>query len=88
MQRAARAVALRSHPTFASPSPVATRLWLDKEVTTSYSANACWGFDEGVGMTWFDLKKLHAPAHDAEAGAVLERGLLTPPSASSSEGGA
>ena len=30
---------------------LATRLFLDRNVPTPYTANACWGFDEGVGMT-------------------------------------
>ena len=38
---------------------LATRLFLDAVVDTAYSANACWGFDEGVGMTMFDITKLH-----------------------------
>lgn len=38
---------------------LATRLYLDKVVDTPYSANACWGFDKGVGMTFFDITKLH-----------------------------
>ena len=51
---------------------LATRLFLDGPVDAPYSANACWGFDDRVGMTWFDLRTLHAPAYDGEAGAVLE----------------
>lgn len=38
---------------------LATRLYLDTFVDTPYSANACWGFDKGVGMTFFDITKLH-----------------------------
>ena len=38
---------------------LATRLFLDGPVETPYSANACWGFDDKVGMTWFDITKLH-----------------------------
>ena len=53
-------------------SVLATRLFLDREVPTQHTANACWGFDEGVGMTWFDIKKLHAPALDGEPGSVIE----------------
>ena len=52
-------------------SVLATRLFLDRPVPTAYTANACWGFDEGVGMTFFDIKRLHAPAYDGE-GSVLE----------------
>jgi len=40
-------------------SVLATRLYLDTVLDTKYSANACWGFDEGVGMTFFDITKLH-----------------------------
>jgi uncharacterized protein with NAD-binding domain and iron-sulfur cluster len=40
-------------------SVLATRLYLDSILDTPYSANACWGFDEGVGMTMFDITKLH-----------------------------
>ena len=38
---------------------LATRIYLDTVLDTEYSANACWGFDEGVGMTFFDITKLH-----------------------------
>ena len=38
---------------------LATRLYLDRYVDTPYSANACWGFDPNVGMTFFDITKLH-----------------------------
>lgn len=38
---------------------LATRLYLDKILDTPYSANACWGFDRAVGMTMFDITKLH-----------------------------
>jgi len=53
-------------------SVLATRLFLDVDVPTEYTANACWGFDGGVGMTVFDIKALHAPALDDEPGAILE----------------
>ena len=42
-------------------SVLAMRLFLDVDIETPHTANACWGFDEGVGMTWFDIKRLHAP---------------------------
>jgi uncharacterized protein with NAD-binding domain and iron-sulfur cluster len=38
---------------------LATRLYLDRIIDTPFSANACWGFDRGVGMTFFDITKLH-----------------------------
>jgi len=50
---------------------LATRLFLDRDVATPYAANACWGFDDKVGMTWFDLTRLHAPRFAGE-GAVVE----------------
>lgn len=40
-------------------SVLATRLYLDREIATPYTANACWGFDPGVGMTFFNIKALH-----------------------------
>lgn len=55
---------------------LATRLYLDKFVDTPYSANACWGFDEGVGMTFFDITKLHglgdANNSDGTEGSIIE----------------
>ena len=56
---------------------LATRLFFDRDVETPYSANACWGFDDKVGQTWFDLKKLHAPRLDGEPGSG-RRGRLLP----------
>lgn len=56
-------------------SVLATRIYLDKKIDTPYSANACWGFDEDVGMTWFDITKLHDDPHsadDAGTGSVIE----------------
>jgi len=40
-------------------SVLATRLFLDRHVPVPYTANACWGFDKGVGMTMFDIRALH-----------------------------
>lgn len=56
-------------------SVLATRLYFDKIIPTAYSANACWGFDDGVGMTFFDIKKIHgddAPAVTGTQGSVIE----------------
>ncbi|KAL3782397.1 hypothetical protein HJC23_005445 [Cyclotella cryptica] len=47
---------------------LATRLFLDTVLDTPYSANACWGFDKGVGMTMFDITKLHGNSNDTEEG--------------------
>lgn len=51
---------------------LATRLWFDRRVPLQYSANPAWGFEDGVGTTFFDLSALHAPAHALEAGQVIE----------------
>lgn len=55
-------------------SVLATRLYLDKEVPTPYTANACWGFDEGVGMTMFNIRELHGRYSEVSEndGSVLE----------------
>jgi uncharacterized protein with NAD-binding domain and iron-sulfur cluster len=56
-------------------SVLATRVFLDKDVRVPYSANACWGFDDGVGMTVFDIKALHgenARTVEGAPGSVLE----------------
>ena len=56
-------------------SVLATRIFLDHNVTVPYSANACWGFDDNIGMTMFDIRTLHG--NDAETvrdapGSVIE----------------
>ena len=56
-------------------SVLATRLFLDKDVEIPYTANACWGFDDGVGMTVFDIKGLHGSEASTVAdapGSVIE----------------
>jgi uncharacterized protein with NAD-binding domain and iron-sulfur cluster len=56
-------------------SVLATRIFLNRHVPVPYSANACWGFDEGVGMTVFDIRALHgANASTVEdcPGSVIE----------------
>jgi len=50
----------RRYTNLRGTSVLATRLYLDRTIPTPYSANACWGFDRGVGMTFFDIGKLHA----------------------------
>jgi len=73
-----RAPVLAKRPEFArfgnlrGTDVLATRIWLDQVVDTPYWANACWGFDEEIGMTWFDVTRMHAPAHDHEPGSVIE----------------
>jgi len=51
---------------------LALRLWFDTPVTLPYSANPAWGFDEQVGMTFFDLREIQSPTFDSEPGAVIE----------------
>jgi uncharacterized protein with NAD-binding domain and iron-sulfur cluster len=53
-------------------SVLATRLYLDRHVDIPYAANACWGFDRGVGMTFFDIGTLHGEQQDAAPGSVVE----------------
>jgi uncharacterized protein with NAD-binding domain and iron-sulfur cluster len=56
-------------------SVLATRLFLDRNLTIPYSANACWGFDKGVGMTVFDIQALHGADASTVAdcpGSVIE----------------
>mmetsp|Transcript_5387 Transcript_5387/g.13535 ORF Transcript_5387/g.13535 Transcript_5387/m.13535 type:complete len:632 (+) Transcript_5387:158-2053(+) len=68
----------RRFPNLRGTGVLATRLYLDTFVDTPYSANACWGFDEGVGMTFFDITKLHglSTSEDNESerpsGSVIE----------------
>lgn len=50
---------------------LATRLWFDRNVTIPYASNACFGFDNTTGWTFFDLNALHDEFHD-EPGTVLE----------------
>ncbi|KAL7518190.1 hypothetical protein ACHAWX_003040 [Stephanocyclus meneghinianus] len=47
---------------------LATRLFLDTILDAPYSANACWGFDKGIGMTMFDITKLHGKSNHTETG--------------------
>ena len=54
---------------------LATRLYLDEVLDTEYSANACFGFDKGIGMTFFDITKLHGLDVTAETdgvGSIIE----------------
>lgn len=56
-------------------SVLATRVFLDREVDIPYTANACWGFDKGIGMTVFDIKGLHGSEASTVAdapGSVIE----------------
>ena len=52
---------------------LATRLYLDRYIDIPYSANACFGFDKGVGMTFFDITKIHGVDNEnKEDGTVIE----------------
>merc|ERR1712127_11357 len=68
----------RRFPNLRGTGVLATRLYLDTFVDTPYSANACWGFDEGVGMTYFDITKLHGldvntqSDSDGVSGSIIE----------------
>jgi uncharacterized protein with NAD-binding domain and iron-sulfur cluster len=56
-------------------SVLATRLFLDSNITVPYTANACYGFDRGIGMTMFDIGALHgrdAPTVAGTPGSVIE----------------
>jgi uncharacterized protein with NAD-binding domain and iron-sulfur cluster len=50
-------------------SVLATRLFLNRLIAIPYTANACWGFDKGVGMTMFDIKSIHGLSTE---GSVIE----------------
>ena len=49
----------RSFSNLRGTSVLATRIFLDRAVQVPYSANACWGFDDGIGMTMFDISTIH-----------------------------
>lgn len=51
---------------------LATRLYFDRILDTPYSANACFGFDDGVGMTMFDITKLHELGSSEVSGSIIE----------------
>lgn len=56
-------------------SVLATRIFLDRKIKVPYSANACWGFDDGIGMTMFDITTIHEVDKDPNAdfsGSILE----------------
>ncbi|CAI6006727.1 unnamed protein product, partial [Closterium sp. NIES-65] len=38
---------------------LAVRLWLDRKITIPKPSNACFGFDETTGWTFFDLNAIH-----------------------------
>lgn len=50
---------------------LATRLWFDRKVDIPRPSNACFGFDQTTGWTFFDLNVLHDEFRD-EPGTVIE----------------
>jgi uncharacterized protein with NAD-binding domain and iron-sulfur cluster len=50
---------------------LATRLWCDRKVEIPRPSNACFGFDQTTGWTFFDLNALHDEFQD-ESGTVIE----------------
>jgi uncharacterized protein with NAD-binding domain and iron-sulfur cluster len=50
---------------------LATRLWLDRTIPIPRPSNACFGFDQTTGWTFFDLNALHDDYQDTP-GTVIE----------------
>ncbi|MEA5465865.1 FAD-dependent oxidoreductase [Leptothoe sp. PORK10 BA2] len=50
---------------------LATRLWFDRKVEVPLPSNACFGFHQTTGWTFFDLNALHDEYKD-EPGSVIE----------------
>ncbi|TFI55575.1 FAD-dependent oxidoreductase [Mastigocladus laminosus UU774] len=50
---------------------LATRLWFDRKITIPRPSNACFGFDQTTGWTFFDLNALH-DEYQHEPGTVVE----------------
>jgi uncharacterized protein with NAD-binding domain and iron-sulfur cluster len=50
---------------------LATRLWFDRKITIPRPSNACFGFDQTTGWTFFDLNALH-DEYQHESGTVVE----------------
>ena len=50
---------------------LATRLWFDRKIPIPRPSNACFGFDQTTGWTFFDLNALH-DEHRDEPGTVIE----------------
>lgn len=50
---------------------LATRLWFDRKVNVPRASNACFGFDDTTGWTFFDLNALH-DEYQQEPGTVIE----------------
>jgi len=69
--------ALQSRPEFRNLSNlsavdvVATRLWFDQKIDIPLPSNACFGFDQTTGWTFFNLNALHDEYQDTP-GTVIE----------------
>lgn len=69
--------ALQAYPAFrnlmnlSAVDVLATRLWFDRKLTIPRPSNACFGFDQTTGWTFFDLNALHDEQRQ-EAGSVVE----------------
>ncbi|WP_337884179.1 hydroxysqualene dehydroxylase [Fischerella thermalis] len=50
---------------------LATRLWFDRKITIPRPSNACFGFEQTTGWTFFDLNALH-DEYQHESGTVVE----------------
>ena len=50
---------------------LATRLWFDRKINIPLPSNACFGFDETTGWTFFDLNAIHDEYRN-EPGTVVE----------------
>jgi uncharacterized protein with NAD-binding domain and iron-sulfur cluster len=50
---------------------LATRLWFDRQIHIPRPSNACFGFDQSTGWTFFDLNALHDEYRN-EPGTVVE----------------
>ena len=69
--------ALRQRPEFrdvqnlGAVDVLATRLWFDRKIDVPLPSNACFGFHQTTGWTFFDLNALHDEYRD-ELGSVIE----------------
>lgn len=71
----ARYTEFRRFANLRGTSVLATRIFLDRSIEVPFSANACWGFDRGVGMTMFDISTIHgldSTTVEGAPGSVLE----------------
>ena len=73
----ANSTTLNNYPQFRNLSNLkgidvlATRLWFDRKINIPLPSNACFGFDETTGWTFFDLNDLH-DEYQNEPNTVIE----------------